>query len=163
MVAQQDRVRKREKNGRSGLREKSIFLLLRDCVFHSILSPFFKPPCHHSSSDALTHTLHHTSTYVCCPLSFLGVRLSVHSFPYSIKQHNIMQSYKYHTQLHLKSSETFFPHMSEFFSEVLESFSKSPRCALLWAQTQIPWHPKASECRRKTHSFSCNSKQKQMV
>ena len=47
MVVQQKRVRKGkscekgERKGKSGLREKSVFLFLCDCVFHPILSPIF--------------------------------------------------------------------------------------------------------------------------
>ena len=77
-----ERVGKREKKGKVIWGKKSVFLLLCDHVFHSILYPPFNPPCHHSSSYTHTHTAHSPHHNHACVLSsfFLCVWLSVHSF-----------------------------------------------------------------------------------
>ena len=67
----------KDKEGESGLREKSIFLLLCDCVFHSILSPL---SIHHATTLLPTlslthpqstphhHTQHATQAHLCAVL-----------------------------------------------------------------------------------------------
>ena len=67
---------KKGKKGKSGLREKSVFLLLCDCVFHSILSPFQSTMPQlfflHSLTDTQStpqHCTHHTPHKHACVLS----------------------------------------------------------------------------------------------
>ena len=80
---------KKGKEGKSGLRERSIFFILCDCVFHSILSPFHSttPPLFFPRSHSHI-TSHHTTSsrtqqshkQTCVQSFFLCVWLSVHSF-----------------------------------------------------------------------------------
>ena len=121
MAAQEERVRKgkefgkegkrREKKGKSGLREKSVFLLLRDCVFHSILSPLFQstmPPLfflhthttpHHTIAHySIAHTAHHTTCL--CVVLFLSVcdcQCTHFTLNQTTQHHAIMQSPQYTT------------------------------------------------------------------
>ena len=114
-MAQQERVRKgkswgkekkkKGKEGKSGLREKSIFLLLCDRVFHFVIfSPFQStmPPLFflrshthtpQSTSHHRTHTTQHMHAFV---LPSLCVTVSALN-PHSINQHNTMQSCNTHT------------------------------------------------------------------
>ena len=69
----------KDKEGESGLREKSIFLLLCDCCLSLHLFAPFNPPCQHSSSCTLTCS-HHTSHIHTCVLSSFFVCDCVHSF-----------------------------------------------------------------------------------
>ena len=97
--------KKMGKEGESGLREKSVFLLLCDCVFHSILSPFQStvPPLfflhthtHTTLYTAPSHTHHATQAHLCAAL-FLSLCVTVSALnPHSIKQHNTMQSCNHH-------------------------------------------------------------------
>ena len=115
MAAQEERVRKgkefgkegkrREKKGKSGLREKSVFLLLCDCVFHSIFPPFQStmPPLFflrsHSHTTVHTTPSHTTHTQArLCAVLFLFLCVTVSALiPHSIKQHNTMQPCNHHT------------------------------------------------------------------
>ena len=98
VVAYQERARKKERKGKSGLREKSIFLLLCDCVFHSSISPL---SIHHVTTCILTLSLtHHTiaqqHTITIQPhlhaVLFLSLCVTISALiPHSIKQHNTIQ------------------------------------------------------------------------
>ena len=92
--------KRREKKRKSGLREKSIFLLLCDCVFHSIFPPFQStmPPLFflhtpHTTSQPAPHIIaHNTPIKHACILSSFFLWLSVdwvHTVTH--KQHNTMQ------------------------------------------------------------------------
>ena len=86
--------RKEGRRGKSGLREKNVFLPLRDCVFHTTLSVYhaatllqtFSPTTHHTTPS---HTTRHINGPMCCPHSLW---VTVHALlPRSNKQHNTMQ------------------------------------------------------------------------
>ena len=88
--------RKKGKEGENGLREKSVFLLLCDCIFHPLSIHHTTTPTHSPQSTPPSHTTRHTSTPVCRPLS-LCVTLSA-LIPHSTNttQHNTMQPCNHH-------------------------------------------------------------------
>ena len=102
-----ERVREKRKEGKKRGKcfegKERLFAFCVIVSFTTSFSTLFNPPCHHSSSYALTHTsqstthhfAHNTLHKHACVLSSLFVTVSALN-PHTIKQHNTMQTCNHH-------------------------------------------------------------------